>query len=193
VSAWSSPDLTQLLRDWSEGDRTALDKLIPIVYSDLHRLSRHYLRTRGPHRTLQTNELINEAFVRLIDQEKMTWKSPAQFLGIAARTMRNILVDRARRRRAQKRGAGARDLAFDELAGVVKQEKGVSLLALDDALSSLLAVDPKLGRLVEMRYFVGMSVRETAQALGISPSTVNRGLRTAKSWLLRELGGRKKQ
>ena len=193
MSEGSSTDVTQLLRDWSAGNRAALDELFPIVYSDLHRLSRHYLRRRGPYRTLQTNELINEAFVRLIEQEKITWKTPAQFLGIAARTMRNILADRARRHQAQKRGAGARDLVFDEGAGAVRREKGGSLLALEDALSSLLTVDPKLGRLVEMRYFAGMSVRETAQALGISPATVNRGLRTARSWLLRELGGRQKQ
>jgi RNA polymerase sigma factor (TIGR02999 family) len=187
VSDSSGENVTQLLRDWADGDREALDKLVPLVYAELRRLSRHYLNRGGFNASLQTTALINEAFVRLIDQNGIGWENRAHFFGIAARTMRNILVDHARKRRAQKRGRGEDPLPFDERLAVLNQEQGVGLLALDDALAGLSAIDPDLGRLVELRFFGGLTVRETAAVLGVSPATVKRSFRTAKIWLHREL------
>jgi RNA polymerase sigma factor (TIGR02999 family) len=188
VSETSAGNVTQLLRDWAGGDRQALDRLVPLVYSELRRLSRHYLNRGRPfHRSLQTTAVINEAFIRLIDQKGIDWESRAHFFGIAARTMRNILVDHARKHHAQKRGQGEEELLFDERVAVVNQEKGFGLVALDDALSSLSEIDPELSRLVELRFFAGLTVRETAVVLGISPATVKRSWRTAKIWLHREL------
>ena len=180
-------DVTRLLRDWAGGDREALDQLVPLVYSELKRLARHHLRRGGPNRSLQTTALINEAFVRLIDQEGIGWQNRAHFFGIAARTMRNILVDHARRAFAQKRGGGENDLLFDEELTALNQERGWDLLALDDALSALSEVDPELSRLVELRFFGGLSVEEAAEVLGVSPATVKRSWRTAKLWLRHEL------
>ncbi len=187
LSKTSGANVTQLLRDWAEGDREALDRLVPLVYSELRRLSRHYLN-RGPsHASLQTTDLINEAFVRLIDQKGIGWENRAHFFGIAARTMRNIVVDHARKRHAQKRGRGEDQLLFDERVAGVNREKGVGLVALDDALTSLSEIDPELSRLVELRFFGGLTVRETAVVLGVSPATVKRSWRTAKIWLHRAL------
>jgi RNA polymerase sigma factor (TIGR02999 family) len=179
-------DVTRLLRDWGRGDREALDQLVPLVHSELRRLSRRYLR-RGFHPSLQTTALVNEAFVRLIDQDGINWESRAHFFGIAARTMRNILVDYARKALADKRGRGERPLLFDEEAYTVNGEKGWEVLALEDALTDLAAFDPELGRLVELRFFGGLTVEETAEVLGSSPATVKRGFRTAKIWLRRAL------
>ncbi len=187
MRASPSGDVTRLLRDWGNGDGEALDKLVPLVYSELQRLARHYLRRGRSQRSLQTTALINEAFVRLIDQDGVAWQNRAHFFGIAAHTMRNILVDRARRRRAQKRGGVKDDLLFDEEIAVVNHEKGWELLALDDALSGLSSIDPNLSRLVELRFFGGLTVRETAEVLGVSSATVKRGWRTARIWLRREL------
>ena len=179
-------NVTQLLRDWGRGDRDALDQLVPLVYSELRRLSRRYLR-RGLNPSLQTTALINEAFVRLIDQEGISWENRAHFFGIAARTMRNVVVDYARRALADKRGRGERPLLFDEEIYTVNAEKGWEMLALDEALSDLTAVDAELGRLVELRFFGGLTVEETAEVLGVSPATVKRGWRTSKMWLYRAL------
>jgi RNA polymerase sigma factor (TIGR02999 family) len=187
LSETSGGNVTQLLRDWAEGDREALDRLVPLVYSELRRLSRHYLNRRRSHSSLQTTDLINEAFVRLIDQNGIGWENRAHFFGIAARTMRNILVDHARGRHAQKRGRGEGQILFDEQVAGVNQEKGVELVALDDALTSLSEMDPELSRLVELRFFGGLTVRETAVVLGVSPATVKRSWRTAKIWLHRAL------
>jgi RNA polymerase sigma factor (TIGR02999 family) len=187
LSDTSAGDVTQLLRDWAEGDREALDRLVPLVYSELRRLSRHYLNRGRFHASLQTTALINEAFVRLIDQNGIGWENRAHFFGIAARTMRNIVVDHARKRHAQKRGRGEDRFLFDEQLAYVNPEKGVGLVALDDALNSLSKIDPDLSRLVELRFFGGLTVRETAVVLGVSPATVKRSWRTAKIWLHREL------
>jgi RNA polymerase sigma factor (TIGR02999 family) len=178
--------VTRLLKKWSDGDRACLDKLVPLVYSELRRLSHHYLSHQPPNHTLQTSALINEAFVRLIDQKGVNWKNRAHFFGIAARTMRNILVDYARRQQAEKRGGKKRAIPFDETVVIVNQQKGPDLLALDDALTSLSAIDPDLSRLVELKFFGGLTIRETAEVLGVSAATVKRGWRTAKIWLRRE-------
>ena len=184
----SSAQVTQLLRAWSDGDHEALDKLVPLVYSELRRLSRHYLRRQRPGHTLQTSGLINEAFIRLIDQNGVSWQNRAHFFGIAARTMRNILVDDARRHHAKKRGGGEGRIVFDEEVTVVNDQKNLDLLALDDALTSLSEVDPNLSRLVELRFFGGLTVPETAEVMGTSESSVKRGWLTAKIWLRREIG-----
>lgn len=186
VGEKNPPNLTQLLRDWGGGDREALDRLVPLVYAELRRLSHHYLQ-RGPHRTLQTTALINEAFVKLIGQDGISWESRAHFFGIAARTMRNIVVDHAREAMAAKRGGGREELLFDAELFMVNEKKGWGLVALDDALEELAEIDPQLSKLVELRFFAGMTVEETAEVLGVSPRTVKRGWRTAKIWLLRQL------
>lgn len=183
-----APGVTQLLRDWGNGDRTALDRLVPLVYAELRRLSRHYLRRGSGPPSLQTTALINEAFLRLIDQDGISWESRAHFFGIAARTMRNILVDHARRNVAAKRGGGRSDLLFDEALYTVNADQGWELLALDDALEGLAEIDPDLSRLVELRFFAGLTVAETAEVLGVSEATVKRGWRTAQLWLRREIG-----
>jgi RNA polymerase sigma factor (TIGR02999 family) len=187
VSATSPGEVTRLLIDWSNGNRQALDRLVPLVYRELRRLSHHFLRRQRPNHSLQTTALINEAFVRLIDQNGINWKNRAHFFGIAARTMRNILADHARRHQAKKRGGGAGEVSFDEAVAAVNQKKDLDLLALDDALTSLSAIDPDLSRLVELRFFGGLTIRETAEVLSVSPATVKRGWTTAKIWLRREV------
>ena len=187
MSAPSPGNVTQLLRKWGTGDLEALDELVPLVYSELRSLSRHYLSRGRPNQSLQATALINEAFVRLIDQDGIDWQNRAHFFGVAARTMRNILVDHARRHRAQKRGGGAEELVFDERIAVVDPSKGRDLLALDEALTSLSAVDENLSQLVELRFFGGLSVRESAAVLKVSQATINRWWRTAKIWLRHEL------
>ena len=187
MTATSSAEVTRLLKNWGNGDREALDKLVPLVYSELRRLSHHYLGRQRRGHTLQTTALINEAFVRLIDQKGVRWQNRAHFFGIAARTMRNILVDHARRHQARKRGGGGREVVFNEEVTVVNEQKDLDVQTLDDALTSLSAIDPDLSRLVELRFFGGLTVRETAEVLGVSPATVKRGWSTAKIWLHREI------
>ena len=180
-------DVTRLLHAWGEGQSDALEQLVPLVYAELRRLSKQHLR-RGPRgASLETNVLINEAFVRLVDRNRTDWKNRAHFLGIAAGTMRDILVDRARHRGALKRGGGDRDLTFEEEAFVVNDRDRKELLALDDALTGLAKVDPELGRLVELRFFGGLTIEEAAEVLEISPATVKRHWKTARLWLRREL------
>jgi len=183
----SEGDVTRLLRAWSEGRREALDELVPLVHAELRRLSRQHLRRRPRGVTLETNVLINEAFVRLVDRDRVDWQNRAHFLGIAAGTMRDILVDRARRAQSQKRGGGDRDLTFEDAAFVVNDRDHQELLALDDALTGLDKIDPELGRLVELRFFGGLTIEEAAEALGVSPATVKRNWKTARLWLRREL------
>ena len=185
----SSPShVTDLLVAWSDGDQQALEKLMPLVHGELRRLARRQMAGERQGHTLQTTALINEAYLRLIDLTRIRWQDRAHFLAISARLMRRILVDHARTRQYAKRGGGAAKVSFDE-ALEVSSDARPDLVALDDALQALAAVDSRKSQVVEMRFFGGLSVEETAQALGVSPETVMRDWRLAKVWLLRELGG----
>jgi RNA polymerase sigma factor (TIGR02999 family) len=183
----SHHDVTDLLRAWSGGDERALDVLLPVVYDELRRQAARYLRREPPGQTLQTTDLIHEAYLRLVDQRAPNWQNRAHFFGLAATLMRRILVDRARARRAVKRGGlDVRVTLDNELAAVSGPE--VDLIALDAALDRLSALDPQQGRVVELRYFSGLSVTETAEVLGVSPRTVKRDWSVAKAWLRQEIG-----
>ncbi|HYL39539.1 MAG TPA: sigma-70 family RNA polymerase sigma factor [Bryobacteraceae bacterium] len=186
-------EITQLLQAWNEGDQSAIEKLVPLVYDELHRLAQRYMADERTDHTLQTTELVNEAYMRLVDSAHANWESRTHFFGVCAQVMRRILVDWARSRQALKRGAGVRALDFQEaLAGealTVAKQPGTDLVAIDDALKSLTAVDQRKGQVVEMRFFGGLSVKETAEVLKISPETVQRDWKFAKSWLRRELSG----
>jgi RNA polymerase sigma factor (TIGR02999 family) len=184
-----SSEVTQLLMKWRHGDRTALDRLIPLVYEELRRLASHYMRRERPDHTLQTSALVNEAYVRLVAHRDMRWQNRAHFVAVAAQAMRHILIDHARRRRYAKRGAGSPKVSLDE-AAVVFQEQAADLVALDDALTDLARVDVRKSQIVELRYFGGLSVEETAEVLGISPVTVMRDWSTAKAWLLKAINQR---
>ncbi|HEX9639386.1 MAG TPA: sigma-70 family RNA polymerase sigma factor [Acidobacteriota bacterium] len=179
-------EVTRLLSAWSEGDRAALDRLLPLVEHELRRLAhRHMRRERGDH-TLQTTALVNEAYLRLIGQRQVRWQNRAHFFGIAAQFMRRILIDHARKHAYAKRGGGARKISLDQ-APVLSDERAAELVALDDALRSLAELDQRKSRVVELRYFGGLSVEETAEVVGISPDTVAREWRRAKAFLRREL------
>ena len=182
----SQPDVTKLLLAWSEGDRQSLDKLLPIVYQELRRLAQHYLRQERPDHTLQATALVHEVYLKLIDTKVARWENRAHFFAVTAQVMRHILVDLARQRRAQKRGGGQK-VAFDETLGVPEESGNVNLVALDEALVRLAAVDARQGRIIELRYFGGLSTEETAEVLGISSRTVKREWRMARAWLHREL------
>jgi RNA polymerase sigma factor (TIGR02999 family) len=171
---------------WSQGNRSALDELIPVVYRELHRLARYYLRRQSPGQTLQTTALINEAYLRLIDHKNMDWQNRAHFYGVAAQAMRRILVDHARTRHAAKRGGGAVEVSLDK-AAVLAREQAAEMIALDDALMDLATISPRKSQIVELRYFGGLSVEETAEVLGTSTATVVREWRSAKRLLLRAL------
>jgi RNA polymerase sigma-70 factor (ECF subfamily) len=181
-----SHEVTQLLLAWSGGDRTALDRLIPLVHAELHGLAKRYMRRERAGHTLQTTALINEAYMRLIDAQEVRWQNRAHFFAIAARLMRQILVDFARERGYQKRGGAARRVELDE-ALLVSPGRNEDLVALDEALNALAEVDARKSRVVELRFFGGLNLEETAEALKISPDTVRRDWRLAKSWLLRRL------
>ena len=185
--------INQLLADWRRGDQQARDELIPVVYDELRRLARLRLRNERPDHTLQSAALVNEAYLRLARQDAPQWQNRAHFFGVAAQLMRHILVDHARNRLAAKRGAGAPRLALEpEL--VPARESEVDLVALDDALGKLAALDAQQARLIELRFFAGLSIEDTAVVLGISPATVKREWVTARAWLRRELkSGRAKQ
>jgi RNA polymerase sigma factor (TIGR02999 family) len=183
----SSPkSVTQLLIEWRDGDETALDKLIPIVHEELRRLAHYYMRRERPGHTLQTSALINEAYIRLIDHKGMRWQNRAHFYAVAAQAMRRVLVDYARSRGYIKRGGGAHIVELDKAVNLARKQ-ATELIALDDALSDLASIDPRKSKIVEMRYFGGMSVEETAEALGLSPITIMRDWSTAKAWLLRAM------
>lgn len=182
----SQNQVTQLLLDWSNGDKAALDKLVPVVYQELRRLAAYYMRRERPGHTLQTSALVNEAYMRLVDYSQMRWQSRAHFFAIAAQAMRRILVEHARKRHFAKRGGGAVKVSFDE-AAIVSQEQASDLVALDDALTSLEVMDERKARIVELRYIGGLSIEETAEVLAISPATVQREWRAAKAWLYREI------
>jgi RNA polymerase sigma factor (TIGR02999 family) len=182
----SPPPVTDLLLAWGEGDESALQRLMPLVQEELHRLARREMRGERPGHTLQTTALVNEAYLRLIDAHRVRWQDRAHFFALSARIMRRILVDHARSRNFIKRGGGTRHVSLDE-ALIVSQERGADLVALDDALQALAAVDARKSQVVEMRFFGGLSVEETAEALRVSPETVMRDWHLAKVWLLREL------
>jgi RNA polymerase sigma factor (TIGR02999 family) len=188
----SSPQaVTDWLIAWSQGDEAALDQLIPLVHEELRRLAKRYMRReRGQRaaRTLQTTALVNEAYLRLIDAQRVQWQSRAHFFAIAARLMRRILVDYARAQNYAKRGGGLPEVSLDD-APELAAERAPDLVALDDALDALSRIDERKGRVVEMRFFGGLSVEETAEVLKVSPDTVMRDWRLAKAWLLRELSG----
>ena len=182
----SSREVTQLLVEWSNGDKAALEKLLPLVSDELRRLARRYMRKEGHDHTLQTSALVNEAYLRLVDQKRVRWQNRAHFFGIAAQLMRRILIDHARRHRYAKRGGAARRVTLDEGA-IVAEARAVELLALDHALERLAVLDARKGRVVELRFFGGLSLDETAEVMGISSPTVQREWRTAKAWLHRTL------
>jgi RNA polymerase sigma factor (TIGR02999 family) len=186
MTARPRSDATDLLLAWSSGDTTALEKLMPLVYQELRGLALRYMRHERPGHTLQATALVNEAYLRLVDVNRIQWQNRSHFLAVAAQTMRRILVEFARQRHRQKRGGDAVHLTLDDAPDVV-QEKGVDLVALSDALSALATFDPRMSQVVELRFFGGLTVDETADVLKVSPETVMRDWKTAKVWLLREL------
>jgi RNA polymerase sigma factor (TIGR02999 family) len=186
VSQTPPPELTRLLANWGQGDAEARDALIPLIYAELRGIARRYLRRERPDHTLQSAALVNEAYLRMRRQEPGKFENRAQFFGFAAQMMRHILVDHARGRLAAKRGAGAPRLSLDpEIATPEKHE--VDLVVLDDALNKLAELDAPQSRLIELRYFGGLSIEETAVVMGISPATVKREWVTARAWLKREI------
>ena len=178
--------VTQLLIAWGNGDKSALDELLPLVYDELRRLARQYMRRERPGNTLQTSALVNEAYLRLIDQRDVRWQNRAHFYGIAAQLMRRILVDHARKRSYQKRGGGAHRVTLEE-GLIVSDERAGDIVALDDALNSLADIDQRQSRIVELRFFAGLSIEETAEVLAVSPGTVMRDWTFAKAWLRRAI------
>jgi RNA polymerase sigma factor (TIGR02999 family) len=186
-SELNTNDISRLLRAWSDGDQSALNGLTPIVYEELRRLARHYMERERPGHTLQTTALVNEAYMRLVDYKRMQWQDRAHFFAVAAQVMRRILVDHARSHNI-KRGAGVQHVALDDVA-VVNGDRTGDLVALDDAMNALARLDPRKVQIIEMRFFGGLSVEETAEVLKVSPATVRRDWSIAKFWLYRELGG----
>ena len=182
----SPPDITALLIDWSNGDKAALDRLFPLVERELHRLAHSYMRKENPDHTLQTSALVNEAYLKLVDQRNTRWQNRAHFFAIAAQIMRRILINYARDRNRLKRGGNAIEVSLSDVA-VVSAEKSEELIALDEALQKLKAVDERKEQVVELRYFGGLSVAETAEILGVSSITINRDWKLAKAWLSREM------
>src|SRR5499426_1649587 len=182
----SPPTITQLLIRWRDGDKAALDELAPLVYSELRRLARYYLRAERSGHTFQPSDLVHEAYLRLVDEKEIDWRNRAHFFGIAAVRMRHILVEHARSRRAAKRGGGERRAPLNEADRLV-EENDVNLLSLNDALQRLEALDPQKSRVVELRYFGGLTIEETAEALKISPATVKRDWSMARAWLRSEI------
>ncbi len=179
-------ELTQLLRAWSEGDEQALERLVPLVYSELHRLARHYMAGERAGHTLQTSALVNEAYLRLVDVKNVNWQNRAHFFGVSAQLMRRILVDFSRSRRSLKRGGEILTVPLEE-GLIASPGTGADLVALDDALKTLAAMDPRRSRVVELRFFGGLSAEETAEVLKVSAETVLHDWKLAKVWLLREL------
>lgn len=186
----SPKEVTQLLVAWRNGDQNARDELIPLVYQELHRLAHQYMSRERPGHTLQTSALVNEAFLRLADQRDIQWQNRAHFIGIAGQMMRRILVDYARNRGYAKRGGGALQVSLDEEL-IVSDDRSADIVALDDALQSLARLDERKSRLVELRFFGGLSIEETAEVLGVSPGTVMRDWTLAKAWLRREMSENK--
>jgi len=186
MTASSPNEVTQSLLDWSEGDKAAIDRLMPVVYDELRKLAHYHMGRERRGHTLQTSALVNEAYLRLIDQKSVQWRNRAHFFGIASQMMRRILVDHARSRQYAKRGGGAHRVTLDE-ALLVCEERVAEVVALDDALTSLAVIDKRKSQIVEMRFFGGLSIDETAEVLGVSPGTVMRDWTLAKAWLHREI------
>ncbi|MDQ3711552.1 MAG: sigma-70 family RNA polymerase sigma factor [Acidobacteriota bacterium] len=183
----SSQQITQLLKEWSDGNRASLDELMPLVYEELRRQASRFLRKERSAHTLQPTALINEAYLKLIDQRDVRWQNRAHFYAIAAQAMRRILVDYAKTRNREKRGGSAENLPLNAAFQISSPEKGVDLIALDEALSRLAKFDARQARIVELRYFSGMSIDETADILGVSNATVRCDWNMAKAWLLQEI------
>jgi len=186
MTSEAQPEVTELLIAWSNGDPTALDRLMPLAYDELHRLARRYMRREPADHTLQTSALVNEAYLRLIDQRRVQWQNRAHFFAISAQLMRRILVSMARARHAHKRGNDTRPVSLDD-ALVISNERAAELVALDDALVELARLDPRRSQVVELRYFGGLSVKETAEVLKLSEETVMRDWNRAKAWLYVQL------
>jgi RNA polymerase sigma factor (TIGR02999 family) len=184
-------DITQMLIAWSNGDREALDELIPVVYAELRRQAARHLRHERDGHTLQTTDLIHEAYLRLVDQKNVHWQNRAHFFAVAAKLMRRILVDHARRRHRAKRGGSGIALPLDEGLVVAAEQSNTDLLALDEGLTRLAAIDLRQTQIVELRFFSGLTIEETAAVLGVSLTTVKDDLNMAKAWLRREIGGGK--
>lgn len=182
----SPKTITQLLIEWRSGDKAALDGLIPIVHQELHRLAKYYLRGERAGHTLQTSALVNEVYLRLVDHENINWQNRAHFFGVAAQAMRRVLVDYARTRKSEKRGGDILQVSLADAVNVA-EEKAIELIALDDALQDLEKMDARKSRIVELRYFGGLSVEETAEVIGVAPITVMREWNAAKAWLLRAI------
>jgi RNA polymerase sigma factor (TIGR02999 family) len=179
-------EITRLLAEWSGGDQAALDRLVPFVYDELHRLASHYLRRERPDHLLQTTALVHEAYLRLANREQVSAETRTQFFAVAAQVMRRVLVDYARGRNRSKRGEGVTPLPLEDVA-VLSDDRVEEIIAIDSALASLTHLDPRKGRVFELRYFGGMSVEEVAETLSVSPVTVARDWRMAKAWLRREI------
>ena len=186
MPAFSPQEVTGLLLAWSAGEQTAFEKLVPLVYAELRRVAHRYMGRERPGHSLQTTALVNEAYLRLIDARRVRWQNRAHFFAVSAQLMRRILVDFARSRQYLKRGGAAQKVSFDE-GLVVSNEQGQDLVALDDALKALAAIDGRKSQVVELRFFGGLSVAETAEVLKVSPDTVLRDWRLAKLWLAREM------
>jgi RNA polymerase sigma factor (TIGR02999 family) len=179
-------EVTKLLIDWSNGDKAALDKLMPLIHEELRRLAHYYMSRERADHTLQTTALVNEAYLRLVNRKEVHWQNRTHFFAIAATVMRTILVDYARSRGYAKRGGGNCKTELDE-AMVISQERAEEVLALDDVLKQLAVLDPNQSRIVELRFFGGLTIEETAEVLKLSPATIKREWKTAKAWLYREL------
>lgn len=186
MATLSQKDITGLLLDWGSGDKAALDRLIPLVYKELRRMAHQYMRRERAGNTLQTSALINEAYIRLVDYDRMRWQDRAHFFAVAAQAMRRILVERARSRGRDKRGGAAQKVSLDEAADLAV-ERAADIIALDDALTELSAIAPRKGLIVELRYFGGLNIDEAAEVLGVSSPTVQREWRAAKAWLYRAI------
>ena len=180
-------DITSMLIQWGAGDPDALDRLVPVIYDELHRIAERYFRRERSDNTLQPTALVNEVYLRLVDQSGVDWQNRAQFFGIAATTMRRILVERARARNAAKRGKGNYKVDLSEVSDLSNNSNPLDLLALDRALEDLHSFDPQQCRIVECKFFGGLSIEETAEVIGVSPATVKREWALAKAWLFREL------
>jgi RNA polymerase sigma factor (TIGR02999 family) len=188
VSQSAPQNVTKLLVEWNKGDQGALEALVPLVYEELRRLARYYLKQEKQNHTLSSTALVHEAYLRLVNQKEVTWQNRAHFFGVASQMMRRILVDHARHHAYAKRGGGALTLALED-AVATPQRREVDLVALDDALNSLAKLDERQSRMVELRFFGGLSIEETSEVLGISAPTVKREWASARAWLYREISG----
>jgi RNA polymerase sigma-70 factor (ECF subfamily) len=188
VSDTPTPEaVTQLLAEWQKGDQNALDRLLPLVYGELRAIARRYLSRESAGHTLQSTALVHEAYIKLLGQKGIRWQNRAHFFGIAAQMMRRILVDHARHQHRDKRGGHAPQLSLDAAMGTAEPEAAVDLLALDDALSALATIDPRGARIVELRFFSGLTIEETAEVLDLSAGTIKREWSTARAWLYKEM------